>query len=97
MDHEHEENHREHGPIAVAVITPSGAYPDEDDYRRSYGEETVGHILDNAAAHLKLTNTTDWVAYVENKPIDPQKTFAANDLRGIIEIEWHKAEGGGGA
>lgn len=97
MDHEHEENHNEHDVIAVAVITPSGTYPDDDDYRRSFGGEVVGHILEKAATHLHLTNTSDWVAYVDNRPIELQKTFAHNGLHGIIEIEWHKEEGGGGA
>lgn len=97
MEHEHDERHGENRPTAVAVITPSGTYPDDDDYRRSYGGEIVGDILEKAAVHLHLTNTADWEAFVENRPIDPRKTFEANDLHGIIEIEWHKKEGGGGA
>jgi hypothetical protein len=97
---EHEEKHEEceeHRLIAVAVITPSGTYPDDYDYRRSTGTEIVGHILEKAAAHLHLTNTSDWDAFVDNRQIDPNKTFAENHLHGIIEIEWHKREGGGGA
>ncbi len=97
MEHDHHDKHGENHPIAVAVITPSGTYPDDDDYKRSYSEEVVGKILEAAAAHLHLTNTTDWEAFVENRPIDPHKTFHANHLHGIIEIEWHKKEGGGGA
>lgn len=91
------EDHEKKGPIAVAVITPSGTFPDDEDYRRSYEGEKVEVILKEAAAHLHLTNTTDWVAFVENRPIEPHKTFAENDLCGIVEIEWHKHEGGGGA
>ena len=97
MVNEHDEKHGENRPIAVAVITPSGTYPNDDDYRRSYGGEIVGHILEKAAIHLRLTNTTDWEAFVENHPIDPNRTFWANHLHEIIEIEWHKKEGGGGA
>jgi hypothetical protein len=84
-------------PVAVAVITPSGTFPNDDDYRRSYGGEVVENILKEAAKHLHLTNTSDWVAFVENRPIDPAKSFGANDLIGIVEFEWHKHEGGGGA
>ncbi len=97
MEHERDEKHEENQPIAVAVITPSGTYPNDDDYRRSYAGEVVGHVLENAANHLHLTNTADWEAFVENRPIEPDKTFAVNDLHGIVEIEWHKKEGGGGA
>ena len=86
-----------HRPIAVAVITTSGTYPDENDYRRAYPAELVSEILAKAAERLHLTNTTDWDAYVENRPIDPKKSFQENDLHGIVEIEWHKREGGGGA
>jgi hypothetical protein len=85
------------GAIAVAVITTSGIYPDADDYRRAFSEELVSDVLAAAALKLGLTNTSDWIATVENRPIDPAKTFKANDLKHVIEIEWHKKEGGGGA
>jgi hypothetical protein len=84
-------------PMAIAVITPSGVFPNLDDYRRGYSTEVVRDLLAAAALHLGLTNTADWVATVGNRPINEAKTFAANDLHGIVEIEWHKREGGGGA
>lgn len=84
-------------PIAVAVITPSGTFPTEDDYRRTDGEQVVAHILALAAEKLKLTNTTDWVAYANDKLLDVNQTFKHNGLHDIVEIEWHKQEGGGGA
>jgi hypothetical protein len=89
--------HHDDKLVAVAVITPSGFYPDENDYNRSYRGEIVGHVLDRAKVKLDLKNTADWVAEVDNRPIDPSRTFAENDLHGIVEIEWHKPEGGGGA
>jgi hypothetical protein len=87
----------QHEAMAVAVITPSGTFPNDDDYRRAYEAEIVDEILKEAAKKLGLTNTADWVAYVDNRPIDPAKSFAENNLCGIVEIEWHKHEGGGGA
>lgn len=84
-------------PIAVAVITPSGTFPTEDDYRRSDGTQLVAEILALAAEKLKLTNTTDWVAYANDKLLDVNQTFKHNGLHDIVEIEWHKQEGGGGA
>ena len=91
-----EEEHKE-GAVAVAVITPSGTYPNDDDYRRAYEAELVETVLAAAKKELKITDTNGWVALVENRPIDPHKTFAENHLRGIVEIEWHAEEGGGGA
>jgi len=97
MSDHNDDGHHHTEPLAVAVITPSGTFPNDDDYRRSYDSEHVEKVLKAAAVHLHLTNTNDWVAYVDNRPIDPAKTFAENDLCGIVEIEWHKHEGGGGA
>ena len=97
-DHDHNDGGHHHTePMAVAVITPSGTFPNDDNYRRSYDAAHVEKILKAAAVHLHLTNTGDWVAYVDNRQIDPAKTFAENDLCGVVEIEWHKHEGGGGA
>jgi len=93
---EHEEG-KARGPVAVAVITPSGIYPNPDDYRRAYEAETVKVVLDAAADKLNIKDTSDWDAYVDNAPIDPSKSFLGNGLSGIVEIEWHKREGGGGA
>lgn len=99
LEHEAEHAGHRHGdkPIAVAVITPSGFYPDADDYNRSHRGEVVAHVLERARIKLDLTNTADWVAEVDNRPIDPSKTCGENGLHGIVEIEWHKPEGGGGA
>jgi hypothetical protein len=85
------------GTLAVAVITPDGIYPNPDDYRRAYGAEIVQSVLDAAKHQLDIKDTSDWDAYVDNAPIDPAKSFAENGLSGIVEIEWHKREGGGGA
>jgi hypothetical protein len=92
-----ERHHEVQGAVAVAVITPSGTFPDDEDYRRAYESEIVGVILEAAKKKLGLTDTLDWHAFVENRPIDPARSFAANDLFGIVEIEWHPDEGGGGA
>lgn len=85
------------GAMAVAVITPDGIYPNPDDYRRAYEAEIVQTILDAAKHKLDIKDTSDWDAYVDNAPISPAKSFTENGLSGIVEIEWHKREGGGGA
>ena len=94
MEHE---QHADRRPVAVAVITPSGIFPDPDDYRRAFAGEIIQAVLDAAAKQLGLKETADWDAYVSNDKIDPTKSFAENDLCDIVEIEWHKREGGGGA
>jgi hypothetical protein len=83
--------------LAVAIITPSGIFPNDADYRRANGRELVETVLQEAALQLKLTNTSDWVAFAHNREIDPKRSFAENELEGAVEIEWHKREGGGGA
>lgn len=101
MQHEEmekgQDNKTQEKPMAVAVITPSGTFPNDDDYRRTTGSQVVAEILTLAAEKLKLTNTTDWVAFVNDKPVDVNNTFKQNGLHDIVEVEWHKREGGGGA
>lgn len=90
------ESHKEHD-VAVAVITPSGVYPDDDDYRRVKETTVIAKILEEAAKKLKITNTSDWVARVHDREINVNHTFREDHLSGIVEIEWHKHAGGGGA
>lgn len=82
---------------AVAIITPKGIYPDEEDFRREAENTVIATVLEAAANKLGITNTSDWVAKVYGRQIDPQKTFKQERLMGIVEIEYHKHEGGGGA
>jgi hypothetical protein len=102
MDHalqdrvEDAEKHKGHD-VAVAVITPKGIYPDEDDFRRVPESAVVAKVLAEAAKELKITNTSDWVAKVDGRQLDINKTFKQERLSGIVEIEYHKHEGGGGA
>lgn len=88
---------RKEHDVAVAVITPVGVYPDEETFRRTDQKTVVNDILQLAADKYKITNTTDWVAKVDGNKINPEHTFKREELSGIVEIEWHKHEGGGGA
>jgi hypothetical protein len=83
--------------LGVAVITPNGTYPDEDAYKRVPEHEKIDVVLKHAAHELEITNTTDWVAKVGDRGLDPQKTFAEEKLCCLVDIEYHKHEGGGGA
>jgi hypothetical protein len=93
---EHKEHEHEH-VAAVAVITPVGTYPDENEFRRVADAEIIENILAMAANKLKLTNTSDWVAHARGREINVKHSFRHDHLFGIVEIEWHKHEGGGGA
>lgn len=87
----------ENKEVAVAIITPSGIYPSEDTLYRADAESPVATVLSLAAEALGLTNTTDWVARIGEREINAQESFKKLHLRCIVDIEWHKPEGGGGA
>jgi hypothetical protein len=84
-------------PLGVAVITTSGTFPNDDDYRRASEGEKIETILKAAADKLGLTNTGDWIALVDEREINPNKTFKEESLHCVVDIEWHKREGGGGS
>ncbi len=83
--------------LGVAVITPVGVFPNDDDYRRAFADEKIEKVLKETAAAQHLTNTEGWVAKVKDRPVSPDKTFEQEGLSCVVEIEWHKPEGGGGA
>lgn len=85
------------GDVAVAVITTAGIYPSEDEFRRVDRDTEIEDVLKKAAKKLHLTNTDDWVARVDDNEVNVKHTFRQEGLKGIVEIEWHKREGGGGA
>lgn len=86
-----------HHDVAVAVITPVGTYPDDDDFRRASETTVIAAVLEDAANKLKITNTTDWVARVDGREINTSHSFKQEKLSCIVEIEWHARAGGGGA
>lgn len=83
--------------VAVAVIALEGTYPSSDEFRRAKATDKISEVLDLAKKKLEITNTDGWIVQVGNKDIDPNKTYKALKLDCIVEIEWHKHEGGGGA
>lgn len=83
--------------VAVAIITPSGIYPSEDTLARVPRDTAVAVVLQRAAEHLKLTKTADWVLRAGERSLAANETFKHLGLRCIVDLEWHKPEGGGGA
>lgn len=83
--------------VAVAVITPSGIFPGEDLLQRVSEDSRISDVLKMAAEALNLTNTSDWVVRVREREVDPAQSFKKSHLKCIVDLEWHKQEGGGGA
>jgi hypothetical protein len=86
-----------HHDVAVAVVTPTGIYPGEEELSRVDESVLVAKVLKAAAETLGITNTTDWVASLHGKEIDVNRSFKDLKLNCIVEIDYHKREGGGGA
>lgn len=85
--------------LGVAVTTVAGKFPNEDDYRRAHAHERIQVLLDVVKDAQHLTNTDDWVVRVQpdGRQVSPEKTFHEADLTCVVELDWHKHEGGGGS
>lgn len=81
--------------ILVKVVTTSGIYP-RTGFENVKATEKVSKVLHDAAHALHLTAVNDWVAKVDTKEIDPNKTCVENHLHGEVCILWNPPEGGGG-
>lgn len=86
-----------HGDVGVAVITPSGIFPGEDLLQRVSEDTPIAKVLAAASEKLKLTNTADWVVRFDERQLNAEHTFKKEGLRCVVDLEWHKPEGGGGA
>lgn len=81
--------------VAVAVYTTSGAFPGHG-HKREKATEIIANFLSQAARALRLTDTSGWVATVDDREIDSTKSYAENNLSGTVTIHWGPREGGGG-
>lgn len=81
--------------VQVAVHTTSGSDPDEG-YEKHNGNQPVKQALRKAEKRFKITDTTGWVALVNEQKIDPEQSYDALGLAGEIDIDWGPEEGGGG-
>lgn len=87
---EHTENF-----VQVSVGTTSGFYPSEG-FDKAPSNQKVRIFLAEAARNLNVTDTNGWVARVDNKEIDPEKSYDESGLSGQIEIDFGPRESGGG-
>ena len=90
------EAERHHDQILVEIATTSGFYP-PDHPDRVPKTEAVEIQLAKAASALKLTNTSNWIASVSKRQINPKLSYEANGLKDKVVIDWGPTAGGGGA
>src|ERR1051325_4273970 len=81
--------------LEVQVVTTSGTYPDEGSDKVA-ANQPVKVELEKAQKQLEITDTTGWIVTVSGSPIDPNKSYADNGLKGSVKLDWGPKEGGGG-
>ena len=81
--------------VEVAVVTTSGRFPAEG-FDRVASNEPVSNELKKAVKELKIVDTTNFIARVGGREIDPNKSYVANQLTGTVIIDYGPREGGGG-
>lgn len=81
--------------VEVVVITTSGSYPTTGT-EKVPANQKVSQLLAKAAKHLGIVDTNGWIARVNGREIDPEKSYTDNQLSGVVKIDYHKREGGGG-
>ena len=81
--------------VQVSVVTTSGIYPKEG-FEEVPAHQKVRVQLHKAAQHLKIADTTNWVAVVGNREINVEASYEENGLSGRVDIDYGPREGGGG-
>jgi hypothetical protein len=82
--------------LFVEVITASGTFPAEGFDEVPINQPVKVELM-HAAKELHLTNTSGWVALVDDRELDVEKDYAANSLSGHVVIKFGPRETGGGA
>jgi hypothetical protein len=94
-EHEQKGHNQDEKKVGVAIATTSGFYP-ETGFIQVPANQKVEVELQRAAKAIDLTDTSNWVAKVAGRTIDPNQSYAENQLSGEVEIDWGPREGGGG-
>lgn len=94
-EHEQKGHGQDDKKVGVAIATTSGFYP-ETGFIQVPANQKVEVELKKAAKALNLTDTSNWVAKVAGRTIDPSQSYAENQLSGEVEVDWGPREGGGG-
>lgn len=95
MNENHDGGHPNH--FGVAVLTTSGRWP-AIGFERASVNEKVRHVLQQAARHLHLAGTDDWIGTVGAQTLNVDESFRASGFTGgEIQIDFGPRQGGGGA
>ena len=81
--------------IEIKVVTTAGNYP-EAGFKEYAAHEKLSKVLDEAADHLKLQNTGNWIAKLDGRTLNPALSLAENHIPNRSKISWAPAEPGGG-
>jgi hypothetical protein len=74
----------------------SGNFP-AHGFESFHQQQKLGVALSQAAAKLKLQNTSTWAATLGGRTLNPDRTFAENNILDESEIFWGPVAPGGGA
>lgn len=95
MSDAHEHEHR--NELGVAVVTTSGRWP-TTGFEKVQSNEKVRRVLQEAARHLHLASTDDWIATVGSQTLNVNESFHANGFsHGDVLIDFGPRQGGGGS
>jgi hypothetical protein len=83
--------------VAVRVSTTAGFWPSEELLMEVDKDIPIKEVLAAAAEALNIASTSDYLAKVDQRNLDPNQTFAEEKLSCIVEIEYSKIVKGGGA
>jgi hypothetical protein len=81
--------------VEVVVVTTSGSHPATGTDRVS-AHQPVRNELAKAARELQIVDTAGWIARVDGREIDIEKSYVENQLVGTVRIDYGPREGGGG-
>lgn len=81
--------------IQVTIYSTGGIFP-EDGAARVPANQKLRVILEQATKTLEITDWSSWVATVDGRELDPERTLKENNLHEEISIDWGPREGGGG-
>lgn len=81
--------------LEVAVVTTSGTWPNQG-FDTVPINQPVKIELQRAVRELKIKDTSNWVARVGTREINPEQSYADQGLSGKVEIDYGPREGGGG-
>lgn len=82
--------------VEVCVLTTSGRYPAQG-FNKVKIDSEVSTELKSASEALRLTDTNNWIVRVKGREIDQTKTYAENDLKCEVRLDFGPREGGGGS